>query len=447
MQQLSDALHATFAEITTLETKLDDSLSNNFVPKLLSNKLTPFMIWYLGCGELLSPSFLHVFNGIHYAPMARTCLPLMLQAKYGLEDALGVFYKGCTYLYNGQVALCSMDNEDAMALLYNYIRLKEATRVIDSANEDFGEMSGKRQHAESIASTNLEGRSKKEDKIKRIMMFGRRSSSILASDEAKADAAVKSWVQELLTRTGFINRGWRDSEDLEQLVSDDVLSMTDGDDNLLWCPEYLDPLKRSSTSTDTKDIEADRCILYRHGRFIVMILVSLEGLKSENALPLLMSIQENLNLFMPRLHDAVEATFRDQNVSNSTPPPPQLTNSVPPREKNGLRIPHIRIFYSNDCVNAIKISGSKVWTPSLPKSFVSSPSGGKAREERLVMTAEQLFQDPLLYSAATRTSLLSSADLPSGVSELSAAEVNAILALTATGAFKFSNPAAHSAGN
>lgn len=443
MQELSEALAQTLSEIAALEAALEAALADDYPPQRMSALLTEFMRWYLGSGELLSPSFLHTFNGIHYAPMTRACLPLMLQLRYGLEDALGPHYRGCTYLYNGQIALCNMDDEEALSLLYNYIRLKEGTRIIDSASSEFSSAGGKasviRQTEAAEAGGPGKPKPKREDKIRRILSFGRRSSASLAGESAQAEHCTRAWVGEQLSASGFLTRSWGDSDDLEALTAGDLRDMARGAGGLIWCPRYA----RVGSSSAA---EADRVVLYRHGRFIVVLQVAAQALHADNALALLTAVQSNLSASIPQLNEAVEAALREQSAGaaqSGSAPPPQSPQAAPTRDKAGARIPQIRIFYANDCVKAIKVSGSKVWTPALPKPMMSPP-GARARDGRpaAALSAEQLFQEPLLYAAATRASLLGE-EVAAGLCELGQDEVAALVALAASGAFKYASPSSH----
>lgn len=363
----------------------------------------------------------------------------MLQVRYGLEDALGLYYRGCTYLYNGQIALCEMDNEEKLSLLYNYIRLKEGSRIIDSANSEFNKDNCRKPATKP----------KREDKIKRILSFGRRSSSSMTPEASQSDQAIKGWLSDVTSAQGFVCRDWEESEDLDKILCGNVLDMNSVDtDRLLWCPKY-----HSDTGSHSEEkvcgIDGDRVVLYRHGRFIVIMLVAAEGLVPENCKPLMAQIQENLSSSLPEVHEKVETIFREHNASaesnsGSGAPPPSSPQTPSSRDKPGLRVPQIRIFYANECVKAIKVSGTKVWTPPLPKSLLTSP-GARSNHGNCVTTAEQLFQDPLLYASVTRASM-ESGEHSSGITELSNDEVNALLAVTAAGAFKFSAPPAHTAG-
>ena len=456
--ELSGILSETFSEITACEEAYAKALGVDYPPHVLKKKLGSFMTWYLGCGELLSPSFLHSISGMHYAPISKHCLPSMLQCKYGLEDAVGRFYKGSTFLYNGQISFCDMDNEKYLSFLYNYIRLKEGFRITSAATREFSSSDVRTEdyiHDREKSSTSEE-KMNNVNRFKRMLSLGKRSSSNTNEAAKKSERAIEEWVNVMLNGRGFINKAWNDSEDFESLISDNSIPSHEINvEKELWSPKYLSPFVHSHDDVEENKAnlegtsDSDRTILYRHGRFLVIIQVLPEALQHPNILDLLRHIQEYLSSSLPALCEAIENHIQEIIGSEMAKRGPSTSMVIPqtPNSRDrpsGLIGPQVRIFYANSCVEAIKISGSKVWTPTLPKSSpkISSRNEFKNKVDRVIpaLNPESLFQDQLLYFAVTQASMLTDA------SEHSNDEINAILELSATGAYKFANSPSHTAG-
>ena len=51
---------------------------DNFWKLIIRAVLSPFLDWYLHTGEVLSPCFLHSSSGMHYAPVSRASLPVII---------------------------------------------------------------------------------------------------------------------------------------------------------------------------------------------------------------------------------------------------------------------------------------------------------------------------------------------------------------------------------
>jgi hypothetical protein len=193
---------------------------------------------------------------------------------------------------------------------------------------------------------------------------------------------------------------------------------------------------------------------------MILLLIPMEMLVSLRGREVLESTMSTLNSSIPKLQLSIEKGFINtasttiSSVANSgasTPTSPQIQN-----EK--LQIPQIRIFYANECVKAIKISGYKATVSGF---FTPLPSGGAnpVKGSEFSNSVEKIYQDPLLYYAISSSSFLSAhedstdlddaeenAYLDESIHECSTQEISAILALSDLGGFKFTNAGSFVAG-
>jgi hypothetical protein len=371
--EIQKQIQETSAEILAAEEGVSLMVTDCYVISLLKSKLEYFLNWYVRTGEMMSPSFSTACRGMHYASVPDGALSRLLQIKYRLQDELKERFLGFSVLMNGQLAWHEIPGDTEFQTLYDFIRLQEAERVRSLARNSFSPdvpnapVNGERTYSsgQKLTATDIA--------IRKLFApatgkGGRNSSNILQLFDVKA----QEYLESLLLSSGFISSYWQDIDHPSDIFDNsftrassnaDILDWTSiGTGIKIWCPSLFAMTESSLLGDNARG--APRIVLFRHGRFIAITMLSGdlfarladEATSEGNSMSetkysifeILMTLkriyEDSFPALQSMLDDASKMSAHTINTKLSSAPSSKQTVT-----------PTVRIFYHNLCGTATKV--------------------------------------------------------------------------------------------
>jgi hypothetical protein len=375
MMSLSEILkqiNETSAEILAAEEGITAMVADGYVISLLKAKLEYFLNWYVRTGELLSPSFITACGGMHYASVPDSALSRLLQIKYRLQDELNERFLGFSVLVNGQLAWHEIPGETEFQTLYEFIRLQEAERVRSLARNSFSPIvpnapiNGERtlSSGQKLTVTDLA--------IRRLFAPATGKSAGSSSNKLQLfDIKAQEYLESLLLSSGFISSYWQDIDHPSEIFDDsftrasidsDILDWTSiGTGIKIWCPR----LNPATSIPADKDSRVPRVVLFRHGRFIAITMLSEDlfvgfdekaEVEGRSASESKHSLFETLMAIKQIYEDSFQSLQSILDDSSKMPVPTVTTKPSSGSNSKQTSAPAVRVFYYNFCGAATKVS-------------------------------------------------------------------------------------------